>query len=124
MRSLLRIVVAAALLSACKAPTQRPAPERWRADLGCGAEAELAVTRALEEARLRVTGDNCRFREVAARVDMPGMPMAVAPVALKPVDGAWEGVIVFTMAGPWYVELKAVDDQGRPQQGRHDLSVP
>lgn len=123
MTALRSLALAALLVAACKNPAQ-PAIERWRADLGCGAEAELTVTRALEEARLRVTGENCRFRELTAHVDMPGMPMAVAPVALEPVNGAWEGVIVFTMAGPWYVELKAVDAQRRPQQGRHDLSVP
>lgn len=123
MTVLRSLTLAAALLAACKDPA-RPAAEHWRADLGCDAEAELAVTRALEEAHLRVTGEACAFRELTAHVDMPGMPMAVAPVSLKRVGDAWEGVIVFTMPGPWYVELKAVDGQGRPQQGRHDLSVP
>lgn len=120
----IRFTIAAALLLAACTPAPKARIERWRPDLACGAQAELTVTRALEEARLRVTGEKCRFREVTAHVDMPGMPMAVAPVPLARADGAWEGVVVFTMPGPWYVELKAVDDEGHPQQGRHDLSIP
>lgn len=123
MKTWIVVLLAAMIAAGCKT---EPKTEivRWRPDLGCGAEAALSVTRALEDARLRVTGEHCRFTEVTATVDMPGMAMAVAPVKLTAVDGGWEGVIVFTMPGPWYVELTAVDDQGRTQQGRHDLSVP
>lgn len=116
-------LLAALAAAGCKAEPKRESV-RWRPDLGCGAEAALSLTRALEDARLRITGDHCRFKEVTATVDMPGMAMAVAPVKLAAGAGGWEGVIVFTMPGPWYVELTAVDDQGRTQQGRHDLSVP
>ncbi len=74
------------------------------------------------DVRIEPAGD---IESVQASVDMPGMPMNVAPVTLEPVSpGHWRGELVFTMSGPWYIDI-AADDGAETWSVRHDgISVP
>lgn len=118
--------LAALLLAACdRAPAPEPeAALAWQPGLDCGARATLGNPRKLAETPLRLDAAGCAFTAVTAAVDMPNMPMAVAPVTLRRDGDAWTGALTFTMSGPWYVEIRAVDAQGAEHVSRHDLSVP
>ena len=72
--------------------------------------------------RLQVKG--CALSSAEIAVDMPGMPMNVAPVALAVSAEERIGHLVFTMSGPWRLELRLTHADGTHETQSYDLRVP
>ena len=116
------------LMAACPGPDTAMTPLVFRADEHGGVTTILhEQPHKLTEIPVTVTFDSppewVTTTTMVARVDMPGMPMNVAPVALIPVEeGVYKAVLVFTMSGPWYVEIAATGPE--TWSVRYDVDVP
>jgi hypothetical protein len=67
-------------------------------------------------------------QSATVNIDMTNMKMNVAPVALKATGegnpAEWRGELVFTMGGPWRIEVKVTDSDGAIRKGIKDVDVP
>lgn len=72
----------------------------------------------------RLETQDCEITAAEIGVDMPGMPMHVAPVALTGTGNTRRGEIVFTMSGPWVIELRLTHKDGQRETSTYDLRIP
>ncbi len=108
-----------ALLGGCE-PRAGSAPQ-------AGSGSQTAVTtEAGDEVEIRLAGRPKKLEPVEitvvapenvaaaqAHIDMPAMPMHVAPTTLEPQgNGRFKGILVFTMSGEWVLQLRLSDPKG------------